>query len=248
MSKGVSRRGLLTGGVALPATLALSGAQADTIRGEMPWREGAADPPHAVVIDDRYIFFTPAEAAFIEAAAARLIPKDELGPGALEAGAAFFLDRQLAGDYGQGGRWYMQGPWAKGEPTQGYQTRMTPAQLYRAAIKAIDDAAGRANGGKTFAKLGPAQQDALLRQLEAGQIALDGGVDAKTFFAQLLQNTLEGFFSDPIYGGNRDMAGWKLIGFPGVRYDNTPFVKAYGQPYPLPPVGIGGRPEWSRRS
>jgi gluconate 2-dehydrogenase gamma chain len=246
MTDRVSRRGLLTGAVALPAGLALSSARADTIRGEMPWREGQADPPHAVAIDNHYVYFTPDEAAFIEAAVSRLIPKDELGPGAAEAGVPFFLDRQLAGDYGAGGRWYMQGPWAKGEATQGYQTRMTPAQLYRAALKAIDDASSQANDGRTFAKLSTDQQDALLKQLEAGKLNLGGGVDAKSFFAQLLQNVMEGFFSDPLYGGNRDMAGWKLIGFPGARYDNTPFVKAYGQPYPLPPVGIGGRPEWKR--
>jgi gluconate 2-dehydrogenase gamma chain len=248
MTDRVSRRGLLTGAVAIPAGLALGNAQADTIRGEMPWREGQADPPHAVTLDNRYIYFTPDEVAFVEAVVARLIPKDELGPGAVEAGVPFFLDRQLAGDYGQGGRWYMQGPWAKGEATQGYQTRMTPAQLYRAAIKAIDDAAGKAHGGTVFAKLAPEQQDALLKQMEAGKLDLGAVVDAKSFFAQLLQNVMEGFFSDPIYGGNRDMAGWKLIGFPGAHYDNSAFVKAYGQPYPLPPSGIGGRPEWTKRS
>ena len=75
--------------------------------------------------------------------------------------------------------------------------------------------------------------------------ALDG-LDAKAFFAQLLQNTMEGFWSDPIYGGNRDMAGWKLIGFPGARYDNTEFVGKHGEKYPLPPVGIHGRVEWTR--
>ena len=58
---------------------------------------------------------------------------------------------------------------------------------------------------------------------------------------------MEGFFCDPLYGGNRDMAGWKLIGFSrrALRHDGA-FVKQYGQPYPLPPVGIGGRPAWSR--
>jgi gluconate 2-dehydrogenase gamma chain len=63
-----------------------------------------------------------------------------------------------------------------------------------------------------------------------------------------LQNVIEGFFSDPIYGGNRDMAGWKLIGFSGARYDQREFVLAYGKPYPLPPVGISGRPGWTRES
>ena len=62
----------------------------------------------------------------------------------------------------------------------------------------------------------------------------------------LLQNTVEGYFSDPIYGGNRDLGAWRMIGFPGARYDLRPWVSRYGEPYPLPPVGLLGRPEWER--
>jgi gluconate 2-dehydrogenase gamma chain len=79
--------------------------------------------------------------------------------------------------------------------------------------------------------------------MENGDLDL-GGIDAKSFFDMILQNVFEGFWADPIYGGNKDMAGWKLIGFPGARYDNRPFVSQHGQPYPLPPVGLGGRPAW----
>jgi gluconate 2-dehydrogenase gamma chain len=60
-----------------------------------------------------------------------------------------------------------------------------------------------------------------------------------------LQNVIEGFFSDPIYGGNRDMVGWKLIGFPGARYDYRPYVSKHNQKLALEPVGIGGRPGWT---
>ena len=70
--------------------------------------------------------------------------------------------------------------------------------------------------------------------------------DAKAFFALLWQNTLEGFWSDPQYGGNLDMAGWKLIGFPGARYDQSAFVSEHGARYPLPPVALRGRVEWDR--
>jgi hypothetical protein len=71
------------------------------------------------------------------------------------------------------------------------------------------------------------------------------GVKAKAFFELLLQNTPEGFFSDPIYGGNRDMVGWKLIGFPGARYDYRPYVDKHGAQLDLPPVGLKGRPGWT---
>jgi gluconate 2-dehydrogenase gamma chain len=237
----LSRRGLLAVAAAAP----LAPAAAATLRGGMAWREGAADAPTPAAAGQAYIFFTPAEAAFIEAVTARLIPTDALGPGAREAGVAIFIDRQLAGEFGRGGRWYMQGPWGPGEPTQGYQTRLTPAGVYRAAIRAIDAQVGREGKAASFAKLAAADQDGFLQRLEKGQVQLQG-VETKTFFDMLLQNTIEGFWSDPIYGGNRDMVGWKLIGFPGARYDHSPFVSQYGKPYPLPPVGLKGRAAWSR--
>ncbi len=86
----------------------------------------------------------------------------------------------------------------------------------------------------------------MLSALEKGEAQLKGGVAAKAFFGLLWQNTVEGFFADPIYGGNRDMAGWRLIGFPGARYDYRDFVVRHDEAYPLPPVALNGRREWSR--
>jgi gluconate 2-dehydrogenase gamma chain len=212
---------------------------------EVPDKEGQANAPVGVDNAAGWTWFTEAEAAFISAAVGRLIPADELGPGAVEAGVPVFIDRQLAGPYGRGERWYMQGPWGQGTSTQGWQTRLTPAGMYRAAIKSIDAAVAREGKAATFAKLAAADQDAFLKTLESGDAKLDG-VESKAFFTQLLQNTLEGFWSDPIYGGNRDMVGWKLIGFPGARYDHSDFVGKHGEKYPLPPVGIRGRVEWTR--
>ncbi|HEY8047964.1 MAG TPA: gluconate 2-dehydrogenase subunit 3 family protein [Ramlibacter sp.] len=238
----ISRRRLLTAGAVIPIAGA---AGAAAIRQEVPWREGAADAPDTRQAGAKgYVFFNPAEGAFIEAATARLIPADELGPGAVEAGVPVFIDRQLAGEYGRGERWYMQGPWGEGEKTQGWQSRLTPAALYRTAIREIDEAVGKEGRAATFSKLAAGDQDRWLHQLEGGKVQL-ATADSKTFFELLHQNTLEGFFADPLYGGNRGMAGWKLIGFPGARYDNTPFVKQHGEKYPLPPVAIMGRPEWN---
>ncbi|HEY1753207.1 MAG TPA: gluconate 2-dehydrogenase subunit 3 family protein [Caulobacteraceae bacterium] len=239
----MSRRRLLSAGALLGA--APLGVGAEAIRGSgPPWTPNTAAYPQAADTGHRYDFFTGPEAAFVEAAAERMIPKDELGPGAVEAGVPIFIDRQLAGDFGKAASWYMQGPWAAGEKTQGYQSRYTPAQMYRAAIAGIDKATQRASNA-TFARLGGDDQDAFLKRLASGDQQLDG-VDAKSYFKLLLQNVMEGFFSDPIYGGNRDMAGWKLIGFPGARYDLTAYVTQHGKPFPLPPVGITGRPAWTR--
>ncbi len=193
----------------------------------------------------KYVFFTPDEAAFVEAATERLIPADDLGPGAKACDVPLFIDHQLAGAYGRGQSWYMQGPWKKGEKTQGYQSRLGPADMYRLAIKAIDAHVGAKQSGKKFSELSGDAQDQILTDMENGKLALEG-VDAETFFKLLLQNTKEGMFSDPIYGGNKNMAGWKMIGFPGARYDYRDWVGKHGQRCDLPPVGIRGPPRLER--
>jgi len=249
----ISRRRLLTAGAAAGAAgmgAAASpakhdgalGAPPQTFRGQMPWAEGAADwPPGAS--GTGYVFFTAAEAAFIEAAVDRLIPPDPVGPGAVEAGVPTFIDRQLAGQYGQGQHFYLGGPWPKGTPEQGYQSRFTPAQLYRASIPAIQQYVGKTWSGAAFQKLAAADQDKVLKGLESGQIQLQD-VQGETFFTMLLQNTKEGYFSDPIYGGNRNMAAWKMIGFPGAHYDYREWVGRHGQPVTVTQVAFKGRPGW----
>jgi gluconate 2-dehydrogenase gamma chain len=219
------------------------GAPPQTFQGSVPWEEGAADSPR-VVSGSGYVYFTPAEAVFIEAALVRLIPEDPSGPSAVQAHVPFFLDRQLAGPFGRGDHYFLGGPWAKGTPEQGYQSRYSPAQLYRAAIQAIDRYTEANFQGAAFGKLQPADQDNVLKGLESGGIQLDGGVDSKGFFKMLLQNTKEGYFADPIYGGNKDMGAWKMIGFPGAHYDYSEWVSRHGMRVPLEPVGLEGRPGW----
>ncbi|MDQ6680095.1 MAG: gluconate 2-dehydrogenase subunit 3 family protein, partial [Pseudomonadota bacterium] len=134
---------------------------------------------------------------------------------------------------------YMQGPWSDGTKEQGYQRRRSPAQVYRAAILAIDERT-RKSSNFAFARLPTADQDEWLHALEGGKVDL-GDVSAKTFFDLLWQNTQEGFFADPIYLGNRDFAGWKLLGYPGPRYNYVGAIRHYGERYPLPTVGLMGR-------
>ena len=154
------------------------------------------------------------------------------------------VDALMIGFGWTGARWYMQGPFGKSTGTQGYQAKWPPAGFHRAAIKAIGDHL-TANNGAPFHKRDAAAQDAFLKDLQAGKVDLGAEVDGKAYFTLLLQNVMEGYFSDPIYGGNRDLSAWKMIGFSGARYDQRAYVLSYGKPYPLPPVGIGGRPAWS---
>jgi len=181
---------------------------------------------------EKYMFFSAAEVAFVDAAVARLIPADELGPGAKEAGVTFFIDQQLFVGWGTMAKMYRQGPHPEGTPQQGYQSPLTPQEIYRTAIREINGLLPR-----PFDKLAPSEQDELLHRLEEGKLALEA-VPARFFFNLLLDNTIEGFFSDPIYGGNRDKAGWRLVGFPGVAAVYTTLVDKHGVPYPAEPVSI----------
>lgn len=226
------RRGFLRG----TATVALSSVL-------LPSQAAAPGPqsrPASVPAGEyRPVYFTPDEWAFIVAAVDRLIPDDGNGPGGVAAGVPVFLDRQMELPYGHGAYWYMQGPFHPDSPaTLGYQMRLTPRELYRAGIAAADRAS-RALHGNAFANLRAGQRDALLAALEQGSIPQDGGV-AAAFFALLLKNTREGFFADPMYGGNRGMAAWKMIGFPGARADFTDWIDQQGKPYPYGPVAIQG--------
>jgi gluconate 2-dehydrogenase gamma chain len=244
----VSRRWFLATTAVGMAMAASSGAGARVFFGSgMPWDGGAAVPPQPVV-PGPWAFFTPAEARVVEAIVERLIPADELSISGKDAGCAVFIDRQLAGDYGTSARLYMRPPFQPGLPNQGDQSDLTPARKYRAALPAIDEYCRRTHGGRDFAALGPDERDAILTEMEKGKLDLGPNIDSGMFFSQILQNTMEGFFADPIYGGNKDMVSWKMIGFPGVRYDYRDHVLKHNQKYPLPPVSIQGRQDWTQRS
>jgi gluconate 2-dehydrogenase gamma chain len=138
----------------------------------------------------------------------------------------------------------MEGPFVKGTPEQGDQSGLTPAQLYRKGLAALDRYCRTTYGNKAFAQLADDDKDKVLTALEKGAVDL-GDVDAKTFFKHVLNNTQEGFFADPVYGGNRGMASWKMIGFPGARYDYRDWIDRHNETYPLPPVGIMGRADYT---
>ena len=241
---GLRRRDLLAATAALlVAHVAEARAESIGLGQGMPWQPFAGDPPTPVT-PGPWTYFSPEEGATVEALVDRLIPPDPETPGGRDIGCAVFIDRQLAGGFGQAQGLYMRPPFQSGAPTQGLQSAATPAQVYRRALAALDAHCRAGFAGKRFADLANDQKDKLLVGMEKGEFQLDGESPAP-FFRLLLQNTREGFFADPIYGGNRDMAAWRMIGFPGVRYDYRDWVERHNERYTLPPVGIGGRKEWT---
>lgn len=240
---GMTRRSLLATAALLIAT---SGAKARVVTKVLPWRPNEAYPVTPVV-PGGYLFFTAAEATVVDAIVARLIPADELGPGAKESGVTTFIDRQLTGPYGGYDWLYMQGPFSdKPLPSQGLQSPLVPRQQYRMGLAALAAYCNANFSGRSFDKLSTDEQDKLLAGMEKGEVKFDK-FESKMLFNAVHANTMEGYFADPIYGGNNDMAGWKLIGFPGARYDYRDVIANPNKPYTLPPVGMQGRSDWGTR-
>jgi len=172
----------------------------------------AAPPAQAGARSEPPLILSPTENAFVQAVVDTLIPADELTPSGTDCGVAAFIDRQLAGAYGRGARMYRSGPFMAGKPEHGYQLSLTPYEFIRAGIEAAN-AWTRKTRGKEFDRLTPAERDAVLKDMDAGKAEFP---NAKAFFEQLYALTMEGFFADPIYGGNKDKAAWKMIGYPGL--------------------------------
>ena len=179
-----------------------------------------------------YLSFGPDEAALVEMLVDVLCPADGLTPRGVDCGLAYFIDRQLAGAFGKGERLYLRGPWRPGRPEDGYQLPLTPEQLFKAGLAAVDRLAV-VQHGRRFAELTPAEADALLHAIADGQ-AVDASLSLADWFNDLLYPLfVQACFADPIYGGNRDKVFWKMLGYPGLPAVNgLNMVKYRGRPFP----------------
>jgi gluconate 2-dehydrogenase gamma chain len=185
-----------------------------------------------------YEFLNLEEAAFVEALVDHMVPADHLSPKGTDLGINIYIDRALGGAWGKGDRLYMQGPWRQGVPNQGYQLPLTPAELYRAGIAATN-AYCRKTFGKAFDQIDAAQREQVLVGLATAKIAFADGPPVRAFWGTLYQTVQEGMFADPIYGGNRNKAGWKMLGFPGAIAVHREHVVQYrDKPFPNEPLGI----------
>jgi gluconate 2-dehydrogenase gamma chain len=258
------RRGLLRAGLASGVAAASAALPLAANHGIQP-ELASADARIAQQVQQHpalggFTYFNTFQAEIVNAAAGRLIPADTNGPGAIEAGVVFFIDRQLSASYGLNGRRYEHGPYAMGAPTQGDQSGLDLRDRYRLGIQGMQDYAQQLFQ-KGFAQLNSDQQDRILTDMQAGvPDTFDGnsiqaattqpmgsgtealqqmapgapGIGAQAFFNLLLSHTLAGFFADPVHGGNRDMLGWKLIGFPGAQLSYANDILKFGVPFTGP--------------
>jgi gluconate 2-dehydrogenase gamma chain len=225
----IRRRSFLMGaGTAVAASLAPPAAEAQMPPAVAP---APGDQPQPMLT------LTATEQAFFAAAADTMIPADELSPSGSDCGVAVFIDRQLAGAYGAGARLYRDGPFAKAKPEFGYQLPLNPREFFRAGIAAANDWS-RKTYGKDFDRLAAADRMTALKAMEEGKAEFSS-ISSRGFFEALLQITMEGFFSDPIYGGNRNMASWKMVGYPGLPATYREDIKKYfNKKYDKPPHSI----------
>jgi gluconate 2-dehydrogenase gamma chain len=227
----IARRHFLLGaGTAVAAGL----APAAPAEAQTPQASPAAPP---ATEPEPLLTLTATEHAFFAAAADTIIPADELSPSGSECGVATFIDRQLAGAYGTGARLYRDGPFPKGKPELGYQLALTPREFFRAGVAAANDWT-RKTYGKELDRLTAPERETALKAMEEGKAQFPG-FTSTMFFNALLQITMEGFFADPIYGGNRHMASWRMIGYPGLPATYREEIKTYfGKKYDKPPHSI----------
>jgi gluconate 2-dehydrogenase gamma chain len=210
----IPRRSFLKGAGAASAAVATALAtSAEPAQAQTSGESIAASAPPAAA-SEVYLTLSASEAAFLSAAYDTFIPADRLSPSGTACGLVTYIDRQLAGAWGNGARFYRGGPFQQGKPEHGYQLPLTPREFFAAGIKAANTWS-RKTYGKDFDRLSPADREAALKAMEQGKADLPD-FNAKPFFEALYQSAMEGFFADPIYGGNRNKASWRMVGYPGL--------------------------------
>jgi gluconate 2-dehydrogenase gamma chain len=158
-----------------------------------PKTTGAAPAAHAHDAGEGHgAFLNDENAATVAAFAERLMPGAPGKPGARDAGVLNYIDLALAGAYSD------------------------QQDFYRRGLAALD-AYCKKTFSKPFVELSPSQQDEVITALEQGKASEFTYPSAQAFFNAIRTHTMEGMFADPIYGGNKDFAGWKLVGFPGAQ-------------------------------
>ena len=211
----LKKSGYVTGGV-------VGGSVLGGLLGKQFWEPetetvtAVAGSTEAVQHDHALEYFTNrADFQLLSQATERIFPEDENGPGAIGLGVPYYIDHQLASKWGINAKDYRYGPFYDGERVQGYQSQLKYHQIYDLGIEAIEKHS-QATFDKRFIELEGEQQDEVLVALENDKVKIPG-LKSSFFFEILRKSTLEGAYADPLYGGNKDMQGWKMKEYPGVK-------------------------------
>jgi len=218
-NKGFTRRtflknsGMTVGGVVLGGAIgSLFGGKSETPQST----SHNMAPALSVNPSEALMFFTPDQYRLTQAAADRIYPTDENGPGAMELNAAIYIDHQLASPWGFNVKEYMSAPFYKAEETQGSQVRILRKDLFLLGLSALDAYSNNKYKMK-FSELTTEEQDLVLTDFSEGIAPDISTVSSKIFFNLLRTLTIEGVYADPLYGGNKDMIGWSMRKYPGSR-------------------------------
>lgn len=190
---------------------------------------GPVSHAFAQVDDQPWYFLTNAEAQWLGAVVDVFIPEDQFAS-ATQAGVVDFIDFQMATGYGQGEGLYLQGPFREGTAEQGYQLPYTPAQMLRRALAVLMEE-------QDVTALNAQEMSEYVTTLSEREGMLDD-IPAITLFSEVLKLANQGYFADPIYMGNRQYAGWEMVGFPGAHAYYLERVDMHNLPVDQPPMGI----------
>jgi len=182
--------------------------------------------------DTRQFFVRQKDFDALSTATELIYPMDDHGPGAIALGAPYFIDKQLASPWGINTDDYRKGPFQPGE------VPLDKAETILQGVRKLNEVSEKEHDGSLFKDLTEEQQLAILTSFEAGEVKMDL-VNSAAFFALLRTLTLQGCFSDPLYGGNKNMAGWKMKEFPGAQMSYTSYLDEE-EFVLIEPISLGG--------
>lgn len=215
----VSRRKFLkTSGIAAGGFVggALLGGLFNPFQTEQVTNQQSREEQSGSLQEARMFFRRQEDFETLAAATERIFPADEHGPGAIELNVPYYIDKQLAGAWGLNGDDYMKGPYDPNRSdTHGYQTKLNRGDVFLIGLRYMEEVSEE-EYNERFVNLDGDKQDEILKKFESGDVTMEG-VRSDAFFNLLRQATIEGVYADPVYGGNKEMLGWKMIEYPGPR-------------------------------
>ncbi len=226
--KFIKSSGLTVGG------LVLGGAIGSLVGGKESTTKSGVETAHKSVdySETRQFFVRQKDFDALAAATELIYPEDEHGPGAIALGAPYFIDKQLASPWGSNADDYRKGPFKAGE------IPLDNSEIFLQGVRKLNEVSEKQHEGALFKDLSEEQQITILTAFQMGEVEMQF-INSAVFFNSLRSATLQGCFADPLYGGNKDMAGWKMKEFPGAQMSYTAYLDKE-EFVSIPPVSLGG--------